>query len=1359
MKIALKRIVCIVLCATLLIGAVPAYALEPIDTPLTGETGTSWDSFENPTDSGGLPDEETEPDGRDSNDEVVPPDSETPENEPTDGEQVPPPLGASESKSMVAMAAESLSKKPLTWGNGNESDRLVFANTTWINSPMQRVMLDGKIAFCVEWNGMVPNGNYQLQGYVNDSAIKQIVANFDATSKSDADYMAAQAAIWAHIQGTTVASWGTNPGASRASAIFNGSADTSLIQCYLHFGDDTTQLLLTYENDSPDIPPEEGEGELRIEVESHTDTKTDVKNEKRYEYSDAIGQITIRKHDQDGNSLDGALFNIVVKFTDGSSVTVNNWEVDNGARLFTWNHPKDNHDPATVTVTEVVPPQYHTGDPTPKTAVVAPTYTRVTHVTTWTITIVTSSIDVAVIDIESGDVVASSSSSSSAQTSSDPQVEEFADFVEGDRETTMTFVNQRITGAIEVTKKDANTGQPLAGASIHLWGDDLGNPKHIDRTIVTGEDGIALFNDLPPGTYIIQETQPPFGYNLNNEKQTAVLQSAQVVRKEVRNYRKDGLVIKKVDPDGKPIAGAVFELRRGSGEVLLSETTNENGIIFRDHLTEGLYVIEEIKAPEGYLIDETHIKELFIYATDDNKSYTVTFVNKKKPSIEVAKVDADDNAIKLPGAVFRVSEQGSSKTWDITTGADGKALLENLEVGIVYVIEEIQPPAGYLNSGFKETIVLKAGQRHTVTVTNEKQPGIKIIKTDTDTGKPLVGALFRVVQIGGPGAWDVTTNSDGEAKIAGLAPGNYSVAEARAPDGYLLDVTPRIVTLVSGVATVVEIGNASKPGLLLVKLDKETLKPVAGAVFSVVFLQNGARKDLGTYTTGQNGTVFLPDLTPGNYIISETKAPAGYVLDPTPINFAVDGGKLNRLEVFNIPTSDLRLLKIDAESRQPLEGAVFKLFDEKRLEIGTYTTSALGEILVTGLASGIYFVQEQKAPAGYLLDNTVRRVELFGGKTTTVEVKNTPLGSLRITKVDSVTGKPLYGAVFLLYDAGNNLLGEYTTDQNGLIAFGRNLKAGSYKLKEIKAPAGYVLDETIRTITVKDGATTEIEVKNVPQTGNIQIVKVSDAASSVTKLKAGAALSGAVFEVYSEKLELVDKITTDKAGLATTKNLPLGKYVVKEVQAPRHYFTDGKPFYAEIKVSGDLVRFRVENTPEEIEVSIEKRGVIETMAGELIRYDFAGIANNSNCALEDFYWKDELPTDALRIQSINTGRWSERLTYDVWVKTNLKGWRRIKSNLHTNTEYTVDVRSAALGLASNEYVTAFKLEFGEVGAGFHATSDPFIQCRVNNGLPQGYRFTNRTDVGGRSAREWAYDRDSWTTVIYRANKPLPKTGF
>lgn len=1617
------------------------------------------------------------------------------------------------------------------WGDPSVSDG---THAIWLGNPgtgyffadLHRISWQGSDAFCAEFNGHEPGGNYEQGAEGNDDRIKRILASYEASSKNKPDYIAAQAEIWAVLTNTFVGAWGTS-GANQN--LVDPSIDISGIRYWVYNNKDSvhTQNIFVYSTDKgvteeyalkiikknedgskvlsdatfsvegpngfkrtglktnaqgeilvgiTDVgsytvtetappagyklsdpasqtvtvtevnkPTNPATVEFRNEKSSggggggsgettETETETEVHQSKEYEYSDAIGQVTIRKEDQDGNSLDGALVNIEVAFTDGTTQRTEGWEIDNGARLFTYNHPKDNHDPATITITEVKAPLHYELDPTPKTVTVSPTYTRVTHVTTWTITITTTT--VSSVD-EDGNIT---KNTSTATSKSEPQVEEYADFIAGDRDITVTFVNTRETGDIIVTKRDANTGQPLEGATIHLWGQDLGGvdagAKDIDLTLVTDKNGEARFEFLPAGTYAIQETQPPFGYNLNDEIQTAVLQSGQVVRKEVRNYRKDGLFIKKVDQDGNPLPGATFELRRGSGEVLLREVTDSNGVIYRGNLTDDTYVIEEIKAPEGYLMDENPIQQIRIYATDDNKEYTVTFVNKKKPSIEITKVDGLDASIKLEGAIFRITDTRTNHYWDIETGEDGKALLENLEINTTYIVEETQAAPGYVNSGYRQEIVLRECRTHTIVVENFEKPGIEIVKKDKQSGALLAGATFRISWNNGADYRDVTTKADGTALITDLkegwytltetkAPegylldptphqvlleqgkttiveifneacpsltihkidivtgtslpgarykieqktdegikliGNYTtdadgiiylenikpgrylitevqapdgynidtatrevtieygqpyeleftntpkspiyiqkvdgegnplagakfkvttmngamvgevtsgrtgyaiipyaepgwyvveeikapdgyilsstpvnveiksgkpaqvefvnyarpglqilkldastqsplvgarykitkasgeligeyttdinglislgaedgledgvviITELRAPDGYVLDVTPHTVTLKPGELTQIELYNTAKPGLQLIKKDEITGLPIGGARFNVTLLENGGKKDLGSYTTSENGTFFIPDLTPGHYIITETQAAPGYILDSTPVNVEVEGGKLNTVEVFNTPYSDLRLLKIDSETRKPLEGAVFKLFDKNRLEIGTYTTSALGEIYINGLPSGTIYIQEQKAPTGYVLDNTVRQVELVGGKTTTVEWKNTSLGSLRILKVDADTNKPLYNATFNLYDSRNNLLGEYTTNQDGLIVFGSSLQSGTYKLKEVKAPEGYVLDDTIRTIKVKAGETTEIVVKNQLQVGNIQIIKVSSGKNSVTGDKAGDGLEDAIFEIYDENLNLVDKIETDHRGIATSDDLPLGRYVIKEVEAPKYYFTDGKPIYAEIKVHGDMIRLKVENTPIEPDVSVEKRGVAETMSGETFRYTFSNITNQSNCKLDEFYWHDELPTDAVRILSLNTGTWNERGTYDVWIKTNLHGWKRIERNLSTKVEYTIDMTPSALGLASNEYVTNFKLEFGTVEEGFTSVKDPFIKVKVNNRLSQGHRFVNKTDVGGRYGREWVYARDSWITVIYKGYKfgpgrpKLPQTG-
>ncbi|MDL2234076.1 hypothetical protein LJC63_10950, partial [Ruminococcaceae bacterium OttesenSCG-928-L11] len=592
---------------------------------------------------------------------------------------------------------------------------------------------------------------------------------------------------------------------------------------------------VVFENE-PDGDEDPGDSSFRIEVEVEVETDVQVRNEKDIEFSRAYGQVTIRKHDQDGKSLDGALFNIEVKFTDGTVLRENNWEVDNGARLFSYSHPENNHDAATITVTEVQPPRYYTGDPTPQTVTVQPSYVRTIISKTWTETVWTYFYRYTVIEIDQSGEETEVDSWTEMRDEFEVtpgNVENFPEHVPGDREITVTFVNHRITGTIIVTKKDANTGLPLAGASVHLWGSDLGEPSNIDKTLVTGADGTAVFDNLPPGTYSYQETQPPFGYNLNSDLQSAVLQSGQTLHKEIHNYRKDGLVIKKVDENGKPLAGAVFELRRGSGEVLLRETTNENGIIFRDYLVDDTYVIEELSAPEGYLLDENPIQSIRIYATDDNKEYTVTFVNKKKPSIEITKVDGDTPTLKLEGAVFRVTDSRTGQYWDVTTGADGTALLENLDLNTTYIVEEQTAPENYVNSGYRQEIVLKECRKHTITVANHQMPKLTIIKKDANSGALLPGATFRVSWNNGANYQDVTTDAKGEAVIPNLTPGWHTVIELKAPDTYLLDPTPQQVLILDGQDKVIELFNEKKPSLTILKIDSVTKTPLQYAKFRV----------------------------------------------------------------------------------------------------------------------------------------------------------------------------------------------------------------------------------------------------------------------------------------------------------------------------------------------------------------------------------------------------------------------------------------------------------------------------------------------------------------------------------------------
>ena len=202
-------------------------------------------------------------------------------------------------------------------------------------------------------------------------------------------------------------------------------------------------------------------------------------------------------------------------------------------------------------------------------------------------------------------------------------------------------------------------------------------------------------------------------------------------------------------------------------------------------------------------------------------------------------------------------------------------------------------------------------------------------------------------------------------------------------------------------------------------------------------------------------------------------------------------------------------------------------------------------------------------------------------------------------------------------------------------------------------------------------------------------------------------------------------------------------------------------FYCEIKVHNDLIQFEVLNQPEEIETSVEKRGPVEVMGGTSIIYDISNIQNLSNTDLEDFYIRDVLPIDAVRLEKIFTGTYSERAKMSVYIKTNLKSsYRRIESGLLSTVNNEIDCSQKALKLAANEYVTEFKIEFDSVPAEFKSVEDVKVQVYVLEGLANNYQFTNKVDVGGRVGKEWTYSKDGWTVTVFSKPKgDLPKTGI
>jgi uncharacterized repeat protein (TIGR01451 family) len=165
------------------------------------------------------------------------------------------------------------------------------------------------------------------------------------------------------------------------------------------------------------------------------------------------------------------------------------------------------------------------------------------------------------------------------------------------------------------------------------------------------------------------------------------------------------------------------------------------------------------------------------------------------------------------------------------------------------------------------------------------------------------------------------------------------------------------------------------------------------------------------------------------------------------------------------------------------------------------------------------------------------------------------------------------------------------------------------------------------------------------------------------------------------------------------------------------------------------------------------------MPGDTIRYDIKEVRNTGTVALTDFYWRDTLPTDAVRLSKIVTGTYNQSLKYKILVTTNKGDTKIIADNLSTTQNNVIDCRNAALGLASDEYVTSFTLVFGTVKAGFAEVISPQVYVTVQKNLPNGYLFANKADVGGKYGSEWVIGNSTWSTSVYAPPIKLPRTGY
>ncbi len=863
--------------------------------------------------------------------------------------------------------------------------------------------------------------------------------------------------------------------------------------------------------------------------------------------------------------------------------------------------------------------------------------------------------------------------------------------------------------------------------------DNIGGKLSSNGIYYTDSEGQINISGVT-GTLVFTEISTIPGYLIDENRKSQTIMVNPNDHQSVYFYNQPigSIVVKKMSSSTKePLSDVIIRITRTDGTVVGESNgefrTDENGFIKVD-VEPGSYIVQEVKAKSGFLLDDTP-KTIEVKGSG---TYNIELFNQPLGSLVIHKYSSLDRKTPLAGVQFKLTyapgcvvddENGKVSSNGIYyTELDGTITINGI-VGTVIITEQATIPGYTIDPETRsQTIVVNPDDvQHAYFYNTPKNTLILEKYLETETGnEPLKGVTFLVTDSSGAvignSNGEYVSGDDGRVVISGVEPGTtITVREIKVPEGVVLDSIPKTIKISADGTNILRFYNKKIGTLVVRKLDKISKEPLPGVQFELTYAEGGYVDDayghlssLGLYRTDQNGEIRIPVV--GTVVIEETKTLPNYIIDEGTKRqvVTVNPADTQTVTVYNTPIGGLELIKVnEADKTQRIPNTTFEI---RRMDGGlvdTVITGDNGRVHVE-LDAGNYYAVEIEAAKGFQVDNTPHYFTIEDGKTTTLTVTNRAFSGILIHKIDSASKIGIYGVTFLLYDADKNPIGQYSSDDRGYVYIDDLPGSGRYYLRELE----------------NDGYLVDTQLKTVYRTGN-----------------------------------LVDTIRTDKNGVAVSKPLPLGRYKIVESKAADFYGLDKTPIEVEIEYAGQIVKAAMTNKALYTNVSIKKTGFVEVMPGQQIRYDFSGIANNSTTVLTSFFWRDTLPT-ALRLDKIVTGTYNVQGNYKIVFKTNLNGeYRTMYDNLNTQQNNVLDASPAALGLASNEYVTEFMVSFGVVPGNFRQVEAPRVYCSVVSWLTGGTQFVNQADVGGVYNGQWIMAASRWVTRVYKPSKPLPRTGY
>ena len=668
-------------------------------------------------------------------------------------------------------------------------------------------------------------------------------------------------------------------------------------------------------------------------------------------------------------------------------------------------------------------------------------------------------------------------------------------------------------------------------------------------TITTGEDGMAVAENLPLGAYRVVEKTAPEGFVLNPEAEDVVFvyegQDTPVVEQEVTigdERQRVAITVEKQDAEnGAVVAGAVFGIYNKeditadgkvivAADTLLQEMTSDEkgqaGCTL--DLPLGSYYVKELKAPAGYVSSNEVLNFDASYQGQDVETVVLKAVKKNQPTtVEITKSDITTGT-ELDGASLKVLDKDGNVVDEWTSVKDAPHVIKRLVVGETYTLREEFAPYGYLKATDVEFTVEDNGDVQKVEMKDEVPTGLLIINkkgefldkvTLLDNAKGTVEHLFEYI-----------TGSLTEVTFH-----VYAAEDIKAADG----------------------------------VSEDYFK---------------ADELVGTITTDTNGIAQLGDLPVGKYYVKEAETAHGYVLDgepryvdlsyrdqDTPVVTYDEAWQNNRQKV------KVTVLKKEKDTERVLAGGIFGLFTREDIKnasgdvlmeadtlIELKTTDENGQITFTAdlPVDGNYYVKELYAPDGFVTTNEEQdfTFEYAGADQAEVSYDFTfenEATTVELTKSDLTTGDELPGAHLKVTDEDGNVVDEWVSTEEAHVI--KELVVGkTYTMTETKPADGYVTAESIE-FTIENTA----EIQKHEMKDDVTKVQISK-----TDITGDQEIPGAKLTILDENDQVVESWTSTEEPHYVEK-LPIGRYTLREEQAPKGFILTADVSF-EVKDTGEI---------------------------------------------------------------------------------------------------------------------------------------------------------------------------------------------